>query len=292
MKTVAACLFVLCALFLVSGSTVAQDSRYRIRVDVVDHATTAIAYPHRGGSTTIGFRGTSLQPRARGEAKVESKQGYTEIEVEFDDMAPATRYGREYLTYVMWSVTPQGRTSNLGEVILNGTKSKLDVTTELETFGLIVTAEPYFAVTQPTNMVVLENYARPDTRGNVQQVTTRYSLAAKSRFEVDKMPRDLKPSLIESTLPLDLQQARHATRIAEWTGGGRYAPDLMRKLQGMLTTAEELYVGKAKSKRVSLASREVVQTAEDVRLIAARASEVEELAKARRPAPITRRRVR
>src|SRR5207247_3929769 len=131
---------------------------YKITINVVEREATAINYQHRAGSTTIDFRGTPLLPKARGEAKVESKQGYIEIEVEFDDLEPATRFGPEYLTYVMWAITPEGRATNLGEVILNGTKSKLDVTTELQAFGLIVTAEPYFAVTQPSNVVVMENF--------------------------------------------------------------------------------------------------------------------------------------
>jgi hypothetical protein len=124
-------------------------------VTLIERTMKAINYQHRGGATKIDFRGTELQPKARGEAKVESKKGYLEIEVEFDDMQPATRYGAEYLTYVLWAITPEGRTSNLGEVLLNGgTKSKLDVTTELQVFGLAVTAEPYFAVTFPVDITL------------------------------------------------------------------------------------------------------------------------------------------
>ena len=124
------------------------------RVTVVSKTTKAINYSHRSGSTTIDFKGTELMPRARGEAKVESKQGYIEIEVEFDDLSPATQFGPEYLTYVMWAITPEGRPTPLGEILLNGTKSKLNVTTELQAFGLIITAEPHFAVTRPSNIVV------------------------------------------------------------------------------------------------------------------------------------------
>jgi hypothetical protein len=125
-KTILMTAVVFCMLLSLQPETAAQTPQFSLRVDVVERTASAIAYPHRSGSTTIGFRGTALQPGARGEAKVESKQGYVEIEVEFDDMIPATRYGREYLTYVMWSVTPQGRTTNLGEVILTGTRSKLN----------------------------------------------------------------------------------------------------------------------------------------------------------------------
>jgi hypothetical protein len=261
----AVCLFVFLSL---QPASEAQHAQYSIRVDVVERTAKAISYPYRGGSTTIGFRGTSIQPGARGEAKVESKQGYVEIEVEFDDMIPASRYGREYLTYVMWSVTPQGRSTNLGEVILKGTKSKLNVTTELQTFGLIVTAEPYFAVTEPTDRVVLENFVRNDTEGQIQEISTRYQLASKDRYSVERMPPQLKPSLIDTSLPADLQQARHAVRIAEWAGAKRAAPELMASIQQRLYQAEELFVQKSNPKRISVASREVVQNAEDARLIA------------------------
>ena len=97
-------------------------------------------------------------PQARGEAKVESKQGVIKIDAEMQKLDPATKFGPEYLTYVMWAITPEGRATNVGEVLLNGGKSKLDATTELQSFGLIITAEPYFAVTQPSDVVVMENF--------------------------------------------------------------------------------------------------------------------------------------
>ena len=163
-------MIVLLSVLTVAPATLAQEQRggnnpiYRITINVVERTATAINYQHRGGSTTIDFKGTPLLPDSRGEAKVESKQGYIEIEVEFDNLQPATRYGPEFLTYVMWAISPEGRATNLGEVILNGTKSKLDVTTELQSFGLIVTAEPYFAVTQPSDVVVMENFTRSPIR--------------------------------------------------------------------------------------------------------------------------------
>ncbi|HSA62757.1 MAG TPA: hypothetical protein VLE03_11025, partial [Nitrospiraceae bacterium] len=147
------------------------------RVTVVERTTKAVNYHHRGGATKIDFQGTPLLPQARGEAKVESKQGYIEIEVEFAELnKPATTFGPEYLTYVLWAITPEGRTSNLGEVLLNGTKSKLNVTTDLQSFGMIMTAEPYFAVTQPSDVVVMENIIRKDTRGAIEEVDAKYEL--------------------------------------------------------------------------------------------------------------------
>ena len=269
MKTIIAAIVCFSACLLIEMNGFGQQKApYTIRVDVVGRTTKAINYLHRSGSTTIGFRGTALQPGARGEAKVESKQGYTEIEVEFDDMIPPTRYGREYLTYVMWAVTPQGRSKNLGEVVLNGTKSKLDVTTDLQSFGLIVTAEPYFAVSQPTDRVVLENYARPDTRGIVEEITTQYELLDKNNLAYERMPSELKPTLIDTSLPLDLQQARHAVNIAQWAGADRYAAELMANTRDLLFKAEEYFVKKTGKKAMSMTARTVVQNAEDARLVA------------------------
>jgi hypothetical protein len=144
------------------------------RITVVSQTTTAINYRHRNGATKVDFTGTQLLPTARGEAKVESKQGYIEIEVEFDNLSSATQFGSEYLTYVMWAITPEGRATSLGEVLLNGTKSKLNVTTDLQAFGIVITAEPHFAVTRPSNIVVMKNALRKDTVGKIEQVDAKY----------------------------------------------------------------------------------------------------------------------
>ena len=156
------------------------------RVTVTSRTAKAINYQHRNGATKIDFKGTEYLPTARGEAKVESKQGYIEIEVEFDGLQAATKNGAEYLTYVLWAVTPEGRTSNLGEVLLNGTKSKLNVTTELQVFALVVTAEPYFAVTRPSDLIVMENVVRTDTTGKVEAINAKYEL----------LQRGVQPSFI------------------------------------------------------------------------------------------------
>src|SRR5687767_10415945 len=150
------------------NQVVTLESQPLYRVTVVSRTAKAVNYRHRSGATKVDFKGTALMPESRGEAKVESKQGYIEIEVEFDDInRPASQFGPEYLTYVMWAISPEGRATNLGEVLLNGTESKLNVTTELQSFGLIVTAEPYYAVSQPSDVVVMENIIRTDTLGKV-----------------------------------------------------------------------------------------------------------------------------
>jgi len=240
---------------------------YTITINVVDRTTKAINYQHRSGSTTIDFQGTVLMPAARGEAKVESKQGYMEVEVEFDNLQSATRFGPEFLTYVMWAITPEGRATNMGEVILNGTKSKLDVTTELQAFGLIVTAEPYFAVSQPSDAVVMENIVRKDTVGKVEEIDAKYELLQRGQYTVNVLPADLKPIPLDKNTPLDLYEARNAVRIAKWAGADVSAADSFDKASKLLAQAEAYKTRKAGSKPIAMTAREAVQTAEDARLI-------------------------
>ena len=190
------------------------------RVTVTGRTAKAINYQHRSGATKIDFRGTELLAGSRGEAKVESKQGYIEIEVEFDDMQPATKNGAEYLTYVLWAVTPEGRTSNLGEVLLNGTKSKLNVTTELQVFALVVTAEPYYAVSQPSDLIVMENVVRKDTVGKIEEVDAKYELLQRGQYARLSNPLALK---LDKKMPVELYEARNAVQIAKSMGADRFA---------------------------------------------------------------------
>src|ERR1700681_1425279 len=152
------------------------------RVTVVSRTTKAINYRHRSGSTNIDLRGTPLLPEAKGEASVNSKQGRIEINAKMEHLSPATQYGPEYLTYVLWAITPEGRPKNLGEVLLNGNNSKMEVTTDLQTFGLIVTAEPYFAVTQPSDVVVMENIVTDQTSGTIGPIDAHYELLQRGQY--------------------------------------------------------------------------------------------------------------
>ncbi len=254
------------------------------RVTVVARTAKAINYRHRSGATKIDFRGTPLLPRARGEAKVESKQGYIEIEVEFDDLEPSAKFGPEYLTYVLWAVTPEGRPTNLGEVILNGTKSKLDVTTELQAFGLIVTAEPYFAVTQPSDVVVMENMVRKDTVGKIEEIEAKYELLQRGQYILNVEPSTLRPMAIDPKVPLELYEARNALQIARWAGADRYAAETFSKAESLLQQAEGYQARKAGKKPVAMTAREAVQTAEDARIIAFKRREEARLALERRAA--------
>lgn len=240
------------------------------RVNVTGRTAKAVNYQHRSGATKIDFRGTELLPKARGEAKVESKQGYIEIEVEFDDLQAATKNGAEYLTYVMWAITPEGRTSNLGEVLLNGTKSKLNVTTELQVFALIVTAEPYFAVTRPSDLIVMENVVRSDTRGKIEEVEAKYELLQRGQYQRLSNPLALRA---DKNIPLELYEARNAVSIARSIGANTFAAETFAKAEKSLEAAEAYQVRKAGRKPVTMTAREAVQTAEDSRAIAVKRQE-------------------
>jgi outer membrane protein OmpA-like peptidoglycan-associated protein len=248
------------------------------RVIVIERTMKAINYQHRSGATKIDFSGTSLLPNAHGEAKVESKKGYIEIEVEFDRLQPATMHGTEYLTYVLWAITPEGRTSNLGEILLNGSNGKLNVTTELQVFGLAVTAEPYFAVSRPSNLVVLENVVRKDTKGKIEEMDAKYELLQRGEYKRLMNPLALR---MESRMPLELYEARNAVEIARATGADQFASETFSKAENSLKQAEAYQAHRAGRKPVTMAAREAVQTAEDSRAIAVKRQEEKSLASER-----------
>jgi outer membrane protein OmpA-like peptidoglycan-associated protein len=249
------------------------------KVTVVERTTPAINYRHRSGSTPIDFQGTSLMPAAKGEASVNSRQGRIEIDARMEHLTPATQFGPEYLTYVLWAVTPEGRPKNLGEVLLNGGTSKLDVTTDLQTFGLIVTAEPYFAVTQPSDVVVMENVVRKDTQGTYENIDAKYELLQRGQYVVNANRAELKPMILDKKTPLELYEARNAVRIARWTGADRYAADTLHKAEVGLYNAEEELKGKIGKKTVAQNSRDAAQNAEDARLITLQKLQDEESAR-------------
>ncbi len=264
-----------------NAARMAEGSTPIYRVSVTARTAKAINYQHRSGATKIDFRGTELLPSSHGEAKVESKQGYIEIEVEFRNLQPASKYGSEYLTYVLWAITPEGRTANLGEILLNGTSSKLDVTTELQVFGLVVTAEPYFAVTRPSDLIVMENVVRADTSGKIEQIEAKYELLKRGQYEHWANPLALK---FDRKQPLELYEARNAVQIARAIGADRFATDTFQKAEDNLKQAEAYQASNAGSKPVTRSARQAVQTAEDARAIAVQRQEDESLASERRQA--------
>jgi outer membrane protein OmpA-like peptidoglycan-associated protein len=258
-----------------------RDSVPIYRITVVARTIKAINYHHRSGSTKIDFRGTPLMPQARGEAKVESKQGVIKVDAHMDGLQPATQYGPEYLTYVMWAITPEGRAINIGEVLLDDDNSKLNATVELQTFGLIVTAEPYFAVTQPSDVVVMENFVRSDTTGTIEEVDAKYELLQRGQYTLNVKPGYIRPVSLDRKVPLELYQARNAVQIARWTGAETYAPETFQKALIGLQNAEGYLRGRAGKKPIGTVAREAVQMAEDARIITIKRIEEEQLAEER-----------
>jgi outer membrane protein OmpA-like peptidoglycan-associated protein len=238
------------------------------RVTVISRSVQAVNYQHRSGSSKLDFAGTDLMPSANGQAKVESKKGYTEIEVEFGNLQNPTTFGNEYLTYVLWAISPEGRAVNLGEVLLGGNhRSKLNVTTDLQAFALIVTAEPYYAVRQPSNVVVLENVVREETKGTTEAVNAKYELMERGGY----IPTGYKfdPVVLNAKLPLEFFEARNALRIAQSEGAKQYAPDSYQHALKLMDSADAHATNKHIDKKPLIAvSREAVQTAEDARAIA------------------------
>src|SRR5580704_14547876 len=141
------------------GEVVAEGPNgiYIYHVKVVQRELDAVNFFNRRGPTHVGFVGTEHMSAARGDGKVDSQTGKTNIEVHFEGLTPANGFGAEYLTYVLWAISADGRPQNLGELELSGSKASLTVSSGFQSFGMIVTAEPYFAVSTPSDVVVLKN---------------------------------------------------------------------------------------------------------------------------------------
>jgi len=237
-------------------------------VNVISRTTRAVKYSHRSGATKIDFLGTSLMPGVTGEAKIESKRGAMEIEVELKGLDKPTSFGTEYLTYVMWAISPEGRSVNVGEVLVGDNhRSKLDVTTDLQAFALIVTAEPYYAVRRPSNVVIAENAIRPDTVGTTEAMDAKYELIDKGGYIPTGYHFD--PVVLNSKLPLEFFEARNAVRIAKSAGAETYAAPSYEKAVGQMKHADDMGTMKHVDRKALISvSREVVQTADDSREIA------------------------
>jgi outer membrane protein OmpA-like peptidoglycan-associated protein len=254
------------------------------RVSVTSRSVQAVNYKHRSGATKLDFAGTDLMPLGNGQAKVESKKGYIEIEVEFGNLHKPTTFGGEYLTYILWAISPEGRAVNLGEVLVgDNQRSKLDVTTDLQAFALVVTAEPYYAVRQPSNVVVLENVVREDTKGTTEAMSTKYELMERGGY----IPTGYKfdPVILNTQLPLEFFEARNAVRIAESEGAEQYASDSYQHAVRLMDKVDGYATSKHIDRKPMIAiAREAVQTAEDARAITVQKIDEERLANERQAA--------
>ena len=252
------------------------------QVTLEQSSAKAINYRYLKSSTKIDFKGTALAPTASGMAKVSSEATTTQIKAKFEGLPDPTQFGPEYLTYVLWAISPEGRAANLGEILLKKGHGKVEVTEPLQSFGLVVTAEPYFAVAQPSNVVVMENAVRKGTEGKIELIDAKYDLLKRGSYHMDASPSAGMP--MDKKTPFEVYEARNAVAIAMAEGAQTYAPDAFAKAQSQLTQSE---TEKGSVKVKSMAAREATQSAEDSRLIAVKRQETERLASERKLAQDT-----
>jgi len=242
--------------------------------DVLTRSTQAVGY-RPGESTRIGFQGTDLMPHASGEATVRAKPGYTEIDAKFSRLLPARKFGSEFLTYVLWAVSPEGRSSNLGEILIDDAgNGKLKVSSQMQTLSLIVTAEPYFGVRLPSEVVALENEVLRETKGR-RFVVEAYPLMKRARYQKLANPLALSPDL--KSQPLDLYEARNALGIAQSHAADRYAADIYSKAAASLKMAENALRAKSGEKQIIAMARQTVQFSEDALAVAIQRQEEERI---------------
>ena len=242
------------------------------RIEVVARSTQAVNYLHRGGSTKIDFQGTPLLAMAKGSAKVESERGVIHVSADFRDFALPSSFGPEYLTYVLWAISPDGRPVNLGELTLDsygaGSHSKIETTSDIQTFGMIVTAEPYYAVTKPSDVVVLENVVRPDTRGVIEAINARYELLPRGTYTMQGRASGFVPIRVSKKNPFELYEAENAVELARIAGADKYAAESFDKAYAALQQAERYQDQKPGQKPVITMAREAAVRAEDARAVA------------------------
>jgi outer membrane protein OmpA-like peptidoglycan-associated protein len=244
---------------------------------VVRKSIKAVGYEVGGGSTKVIFVGALAAPNASGEAKVDAKKGGTDIEVKVKGMPQPTTLGAEFLTYVLWIVTPDGSTANLGEIPIdkNG-EGKLNTTAQSQTFAMGVTAEPYFAVAIPSEMVVLVNDTTKNTRGKIFPENS-YKLMKRSEYV--KLGNPLALTLDLKNVPLDMYEARNAVDIAKSQGAEKYAPEIFSKATSSLQMAENSLASKSDKNKIVTNARQTTQFAEDARALSAERQEAERIQK-------------
>jgi len=239
------------------------------KVQVVQRDIDAVNYLHRSGSTKVAFQGTSLLPGAHGDADVKSERGKITVNAEFKGLTPANGFGPEYLTYVLWAISPDGRPANLGEILPAGTKNNISVSVPLQAFGLIVTAEPYYAVSTPSDVVVLKNVFTDNTNGVLEKVTAHTTLYPRGLYSeaTDGSHTVARPVTRNERSPLELYEAYNAVRIAEVAGADKYSADIIAKANQDLKNASDIDSSKKRDEKLEITfARQAVERAEDARV--------------------------
>jgi outer membrane protein OmpA-like peptidoglycan-associated protein len=265
------CLLLCVAVCTASAQSDQQSPRTEPASDLISRSVKAIGYKVNGGSTKVDLTATDLLPQATGEAKVEAKTGATSIEVSIRNIQQPSKLGAEFLTYVLWAVTPDGRAGNTGEIVINKNgEGKLEATTPAQTFALIITAEPYSLVRVPSEMVVLENETRKNTKGQIFPVND-FKLMRRAQYEKLGNPLAMTPDL--KNVPLEVYEARNAVDIAKSRGADKDAPEIFTKAASSLQKTENALTSKADKKQIVSTARETIQFAEDARALAAQRQE-------------------
>src|SRR5574338_687835 len=250
----------------------------------VERQTVAITYPLEE-TVTVKFRGTTMLPRLKGEAKVKraGRRG-TRVELSIEDLPRASELGGIYTTYVLWAISPDGHVDNLGEIKRGGSvfvDSKIDVTTPLQTFALIVTAEPHFLMKVPSRMVVMENL--PPQKQNDSQVETvdvRYIGNSSDYFRTARVPEIADADYRQT--PVSLLGARQAINLAKYAGASQDAPKELQTAEDHLQAAEKAW----------RLSQPVAEVELEARKATSAGQHAEEVAAARRTARMNREEIR
>jgi hypothetical protein len=269
-------------LLLLGSTAAAQAQPAAPAANVTTKSIKAVGYEVGGGETKVDLKSTGLMAQANGEAKVEAKAGVTKVEVSIKGLAQPSTLGTEFMTYVLWAVSPDGRTNNLGEIFTNKDgEGKLSPTTQMQTFSLFVTAEPYFSVRQPSEMLILENETRKHTKGKIF-VVNDYKLMKRSQYQ--KVGNPLALTLDLKNVPLEMYEARNAVEIAKSRAADKYAPEIFSKAEGSLKMAENSLARKADKKEIVSTARQAIQFSEDARALSVQRQEEERIAKEREAA--------
>lgn len=256
------------ALYLAAFSASGLAQSAPAQATPVHRTTKAVNYRLRGDAIKIDFHGTELMQNASGEAKVTGKKSNVEIDAKFDGLDDPTKFGLEYLSLVLWAISPEGRAVNLGELVIDHNGSRVKAITDMQTFGMIVTAEPYFAVNQPGNMVVMENVVGATTVGRQENIDAKYELLGRGTYSATNTKIQDAIFGIDRKTPRVLFEARNAVRIANLAAADKYAPSILSSATQQLRKAEEAYVQKRDKSSIETLARETVSTAEEARVMA------------------------
>ena len=280
MKTVFALLIacVTCGIPALAQTPVTGSDTTGYHMHVVSRSIEAVDYRHKG-STKVDLKGTDLMPAVKGEAKIEGKANGMQVDVSIEHLGRPHDLGLAYLTYVLWAITPEGRTRNLGELVVKDGKAHIQRVTEFQAFALMVTAEPYFAVSEPSDLVVAENVVRHNTKGDIEPIEVKYELISRDTYNAQVQPIDNAIFGIDATLPLSLLEARNAVRIAKDAGAEQYAADTYQKAKDQLNQANSIVRRKPSDPAVETAARQAAQTAEEARLMTIKRQQDEEAAR-------------